>query len=173
MNIIPNSGNTTIIVYVLFKIMRIAFSYASFMISKNFTAQIYMEKVLVNGENPPKLVNLITLGIIVEFIMVAVSMALLYAVVTQFKINVVSDNFNIFVSYILPDYIIGTLMTFIIGYVIANKMHDKKYFLYKDDGLRAIRALSELMFTLSFINTLIPYNFIVDGIKSSIVKSSK
>ena len=64
-------------------------------------------------------------------------------------------------------------MTFIIGYVIANKMHDKKYFLYKDDGLRAIRALSELMFTLSFINTLIPYNFIVDGIKSSIVKSSK
>ena len=173
MDLLPKSGNTTIIVFILFKFMRVAFSYASFLIAKNFTAQIYMEKVLVNGENPPDLVNLIILGFVVEFIMIAVFLALLYAVVTTFEMNVVTTNFNIFVEYLLPDYIICSIMTFVFGYFIAKKMHDKKYFLYKDDGLRAIRALSELMFTLSFINTLIPYNFMVNGIKNAFIQSLK
>jgi hypothetical protein len=168
----PKSGNIIIVVFILFKFMRIAFSYTSFLIAKNFTAQIYMEKVLVNGENPPKLVNLIILGFVIEFIMVAICMALLYAVVTQFEMNVVTDKFNIFIQYILPDYFISSMMTFIFGYFIANKMHDKKYFLYKDDGLRAIRALSELMFTISFINTLIPYNFMATGIKYTLKQNS-
>ena len=34
-----------------------------------------------------------------------------------------------------------------------EKMYDKKYFLYKDDGLRAIRALSEMIFSISMVIT--------------------
>ncbi len=163
-------GNNLTVIIVLFKLMRIAFSYASLIIAKNFTAQIYMEKVLVNGENPPKLMNLIVLGMIVEFIMVAIFLSLLYAVVTQFELKVVTENSNIFIDYLIPDYIIGSVMTLLFGYIISNKMHDKKYFLYKDDGLRAIRALSELMFTISTINALIPWNYMVNGLKASLKK---
>ena len=173
LNISKGGGNNNVtVVFILFKIMRIAFNYAPLLIAKNFTAQIYMEKVLVNGENPPKLVNLIILSMVIEFIMVAIFLALLYAVVTQFELNVVTDNFNIFIEYLLPDYIVSVIITFLLGYVISNKMHEKKYFLYKDDGLRAIRALSELMFTLSTINTLVPWNYMIGGLKASIIQST-
>jgi hypothetical protein len=61
-------------------------------------------------------------------------------------------------------------MTFAFGNIVANKMYQKKYFLYKDDGLRAIRALSEMLFTTSLLNTLVPYNFIIKGLFETIIK---
>ena len=42
-------------------------------------------------------------------------------------------------------------------------MYNKKYFLYKDDGLRAIRALQELMFRNGALVSLIP--FFMSGIR--------
>jgi hypothetical protein len=169
LNITKGGGNNEVfIIFIMFKVLRFAFSYASLLIAKNFTAQIYMEKVLVKGENPPKLTNLMVLAIVIEFIMVAITMALVYAVSSQFELNVISNEMNVFIEYLLPDYIISTIMTFIVGYVIATKMHDKKYFLYKDDGLRAIRALGEVMFTISVINIFVPWNYLINGLKQSI-----
>jgi hypothetical protein len=43
-------------------------------------------------------------------------------------------------------------------------MYEKKYFLYKDDGLRAIRALSDLTFSTVLVNTLLPWNYIFYGL---------
>ena len=42
-------------------------------------------------------------------------------------------------------------------------MYDKKYFLYKDDGMRGIRALKEIMFNLSLVFTMVPFNYMVAG----------
>lgn len=168
-----NPIDTIIMIYIGFKLLRIAFSYASLMIAKNFTAQIYMEKVLVNGENPPQLSNLLFLSIVFEFLMVVIFLALLYAVDSQFELNLSNEHSNMFTEYILPDYIISTIMTFAYGSVVANKMYQKKYFLYKDDGLRAIRALSEIMFTTSLINTMVPWNFMVKGILETVVEIYK
>ena len=163
------TNNSVTILFVIFKVLRIAFSYASLLIAKNSTAQINMEKVLVKGENPPKLSNMIVLGLIIEFIMVAITLALIYAVSTQFELNVITDEMNVFIQYLLPDYIIATIMTVILGFVISAKMQEKKYFLYKDDGLRAVRALGETIFTISVINTIIPWNYLVVWIKESLL----
>jgi hypothetical protein len=160
-------------VYVGFKVLRLAFSYAALMIAKNFTAQIYMEKVLVNGENPPQLSNLIFLSLVIEAVMSMIFMALLYAVDAQFELNLANDETNIFTEFILPDYIISVIMTFAYGSVVASKMYQKKYFLYKDDGLRAIRALSEMMFSMTVINAIVPWNFLVKGLLETVVKMYK
>ncbi|QOI90255.1 hypothetical protein QKU58_gp076 [Pyramimonas orientalis virus] len=160
------NNNSLLIVYVLFKVMRIAFNYASLLIAKNFTAQIYMEKVLVNGENPPKLINIIYVSMLFEFVMVSIFLALLYAVDSQFELKLVNSSMNTFVEYLIPEYMISTLITFVYGWIISNKMYEKKYFLYKDDGLRAIRALSEIMFNISLVNMFIPWSFGTAGVKS-------
>lgn len=158
-----------LMVYMSFKVLRIAFSYASLLIAKNFTAQIYMEKVLVNGENPPSLKNLLLLHLMIESFMVFIFFALLYAVNSQFELNLINNKTNIFTEYIIPDYLISTLMTFSFGSIVANKMYQKKYFLYKEDGLRAIRALSEILFTTSIINTFVPFNFMIKGIIETVI----
>ena len=129
-----------------------------------------MDKVLVNDENPPKLQNMIYLYLMIEFVCMGIFLALLYTVDTQFKLGFDGKD-NLYTEFVLPDYIISVIFIVIYGSVIANKMYQKKYFLYRDDGLRAIRALSELMFTYTLINTFIPWNFVGLGLLK-VVKDS-
>lgn len=146
------------------KVLRVVFTYTSLLIAKNFTSQIYMDKVLVNGENPPKLSNMIYLYLIIEALMMAIFLALLFTADKQYDLGFSKENDNLYTQYVLPDYIISTIFIIIYGSIISNKMYQKKYFLYKDDGLRAIRALSELLFSISIINTSIPWNYVVFGL---------
>lgn len=159
-----SSFNTIMMVYIGFKILRMVFSYASLLIAKNFSAQIYMEKVLVNGDNPPALTNLLFLYIIVEVVMVIIFLALLMALNHAFKMGLLKDEDNLLTKYIVPDYIISIIFISSIGTIIGNKMYMKKYFLYKDDGLRAIRAYSEMMLTISLLISIVPFNFMIAGI---------
>jgi hypothetical protein len=75
-----------------------------------------------------------------------------------------------FTSYLLFDFIFYMVTMFSIGSIVADVMYRKKYFLYKDDGLRAIRALSELMVTISLLLTAIPFNFLMFGIVAELKK---
>jgi hypothetical protein len=61
------------------------------------------------------------------------------------------------------DYVLYIISIVIHGVIIANVMYSKKYFLYKDDGLRAIRAYTEMLTQISLFNGLIPLNFFVSG----------
>lgn len=160
--------NTIMMVYIGFKVLRMVISYASLLIAKNFSAQIYMEKVLVNGDNPPALTNLLFLYIVVEVIMVVIFLALVMAVDHSFKLGLMNDKDNLLTTYIIPDYIISTMLNITIGSIIGNKMYIKKYFLYKDDGLRAIRAYSEMMLTISILTSIVPFNFMITGVFATV-----
>lgn len=158
------STDGVLVAFAVSKLMRIGISYASLLIARNFTSNIYMDKVLVNDENPPHLSNLIYLYMIIEFIMTTVMIVMLYFLNEFFGLNFVSERFNLFTQFIVTDYLVATVLNLAIGSVVANKMYEKKYFLYKDDGMRAIRALTEIMIAVSIINSIVPYNFIFGGI---------
>lgn len=74
---------------------------------------------------------------------------------------------------ILSDYVIHIAITVAFLSNVASIMYSKKYFLYKDDGLRAIRAFGSIIVNSSIISNLIPYNFMVDGIMSHISSQNK
>jgi len=152
------------------KVMRMIFFYTSLIITKNYMSQVYMEKVLVNDENPPKLANFIYLALIVEGIFMIMFVGLLYVADIQFKLNLSSNNF--FTQYVLPDYIISSAFISFYGGIIANKMTNKKFFLYKEDGLRAIRALSEIMLSISFVTNTVPWNMLTVGLYSTMITMS-
>lgn len=162
------SADGVLITFVVSKLMRIGISYASLAIARNYTSQIYLDKVLVSDENPPHLSNLIYLYMIIEFVMTTVMVLLLFSLNATFNLNFVNDRFNLFTQFILSDYMIASIMNLVIGGIIANKMYSKKYFLYKDDGMRAIRALTEIMTSIAIINNIMPYNFIFGGLVSLI-----
>ena len=48
------------------------------------------------------------------------------------------------------------MMTFIICLIISNMMYMKKFFLYKDDGLRAIRVLQILTYRIGAFMSFVP-----------------
>lgn len=162
------SVDNVLVVFIVFKLMRMGLAYAALLIARNFTTQIYMDKVLVNDENPPHLKNLVYLYLIIDVITAVISIIIIMTLNATFNLKMVFGSTNIFTQYLIPDVFINTLVTYAIGTMLANKMYDKKYFLYKDDGLRAIRALTDIMINISFILNLIPFNFIFKGIYSLI-----
>lgn len=143
------SENQIAIIYVGI-LLRVGVLYLSSRISSNIMSQIYTEKVLLKGEEPPSLNYQLILFLIIDFFLSLVIILIIYLVNTQDSEN------NLIVNF-LKQYILSTLIIFSIVYVISNIMYRKKYFLYKDDGLRAVRALDELTFTIGSFVSFIPF----------------
>ena len=155
------------------KIIRVILSYIAVTIATNYTSQIYIDKVLVNQENPPHLINMCYLFVIIEFCMFVICVALVYFVLSNVIDNVVTKkSIENIMQIVLIDYVLGTIVSVITLNIIGNAMYSKKYFLYKDDGLRAIRAYGSIMTQISILNNLIPYNFLVNGAMSAVQKKS-
>lgn len=160
--------NTEVVTIMLMsKLFRAPLSYLSNIVSKNFTSQIYLDKVLVKGEAPPRLVNQVLLATVIEFVMFVMCMGLLYGVNALLGLFPMMTK-EVMTSYIILDFVFYMAISFSIGSIIADVMYKKKYFLYKDDGLRAIRALSELMIAITLLLTVIPFNYLMFGIISEI-----
>ena len=153
------------------KIIRVILSYIAVTIASNYTSQIYIDKVLVNQENPPHLINMCYLFVIIEFCMFVICVALVYFVLSNVMEFGKTKIENI-MQTVLIDYVIGTIVSVITLNIIGNAMYSKKYFLYKDDGLRAIRAYGSIMTQISILNNLIPYNYLVNGAMSALQKKS-
>ena len=153
-------------VFAIMKVLKLVLSYAAIIIATNYTSQIYTEKVYVRQENPPKLINMLFLFLGIELLMSVITITcigLLISFITSNdkSISIKMDDVAIQFS---QDYILYLISMVVHGSIIAQIMYSKKYFLYKDDGLRAIRAFSEILTQVSMFNGLIPFNMFVSGI---------
>jgi hypothetical protein len=168
----------------LMKALKLGISYASIVIASNYTSQIYTEKVYVRNENPPKLINMLFLFLGIELAMTVVAMSLIgllfhYLMTDSSKttasiakpviapptIEGGASNFNMMEVMMLfaQDYVLYIIVMMIQGTIIANVMYSKKYFLYKEDGLRGIRAYTDMLVQTSLFNGSIPFNLFVTG----------
>ena len=154
----PISGDT--IFHMATKLMRVLLSYVALVVTTNYFTQVYVNKVLVNGENPPALTNFVIMFFVIDMIAFSIISVLLYVLSGRVDMGV---NSTTFVSKVVPDYFVASALTVVTGMLVAQKMYDKKYFLYKDDGMRGIRALKEILFNLSLVFTIVPFNYMVAG----------
>jgi hypothetical protein len=143
------------IVYAL-KLVRIGILFASLMIATNIMTQIYLEKVLVNNENPPHLRDFVILFTVIDVIFNGIFVALI----------VLAERFDLIpkITYLyLQDYSVSILFVVVLSMILSHSMYSKKYFMYRDDGLRAIRALKGLIFQIAVVFTVLPMGMMVDG----------
>jgi len=143
-----------------FKAIRISLTYLSLAITTNFMTQIYMEKVLVNNETPPPLLNFVWMFM---FIDVLVNVLFILVIMLMENFSLFGDDggkHQILQSYAM-DYAVSLILLVVLACIVGNTMYNKKYFLYKDDGLRSIRALSEIMFNMSVMIHIIPFGIMV------------
>jgi uncharacterized membrane protein YciS (DUF1049 family) len=69
------------------------------------------------------------------------------------------DNY-LFNKY-LVDYFISMGILLTTGFMIGNVMMNKKYFKYRYEGLRGIRAYESMMFNVAIVLYMIPYFMMV------------
>lgn len=140
------------------KVLRILIMYFSLSIATNYMSQIYMEKVLVNNENPPPLTNYVYLFFAIDAFL---NVFLLLAVKLLINFGVLHS--SVLVSY-LKDYLMCSGILFTLSWLTTRVVQSKKYFLYKDDGLRAIRANESIVFNFGFIIHLLPMSLMTEGL---------
>jgi len=144
-----------VIIYSLIAV-RILLLYLSSYVSSNIMNQIYTERVLINGNEPPMLNYQLYLFVLIDFLFNLFLFGFAWAIIKTYR-----NNNNLFISFI-TQYVLTTLVTFIICSIVAHMMYVKKYFLYKDDGLRAIRALQIVNFRVGALMSVIPMFLIVN-----------
>lgn len=140
------------------KLIRLLVAYVSLEIATNYMSQIYTENVLVNNTDPPSLVNLVILFIIIDLIINALLLLLLFLVNNTLQFT---DGDPKFFKVYIAEYLIVSIALLIQFYFISSIMYSKKFFLYQDDGLRAIRALKSLFAKFIFLYNVIPFGLLI------------
>ena len=137
--------------------VRLLLLYLSTTMSSNIMTQIYTERVLINGEEPPVLYYQIILFLAIDLVLNILLMGVIHGIATA------TDGGNILEKYGMQ-YVVSLILITVLSMLVSNTMYRKKYFLYKDDGLRAVRALSEIVFRLGCLISVVPF-FLAAGDK--------
>jgi len=164
-----NMGKTVLGVFAIMKVVKLGLSYAAITIASNYASQIYTEKVYVRNENPPKLINMLLLFLGIELALTVVVMSLIGLIVKFITSKPGEEQASTFdmaglVMEFAKDYVLYIISMLVTGSIIGNIMYSKKYFLYKEDGLRAVRAYTDVLTQLSMFNGILPFNMFVTGV---------
>ncbi len=138
-------------------ILRFITVFISISVATNVMSQIYIENVLVNDLDPPPLSQFVW-----TFALCNICAAvLIYGVVMTLRTIIDVSNYTVATSLI--EHCLMLILALIILFAISSTMYSKKYFLYKDDGLRAIRALSKISKSILGLIFIIPIGLAVKG----------
>lgn len=130
---------------------------------------VYLDNVLGNNEDPPDLMNFVWLFILTDFIL-SVGVVLIMKLLEHME---VFGKDTSFIRHYLIDYALSTAVFACVGSILTSYMQNKKYFLYRDDGLRAIRALQDMLFYFGIIIVMIPYELSIELLSAGIAAKQK
>ncbi len=146
-----------LMIYVL-KVIIIGSIICSLFLGDKLFSEMYMKAVYANGEDPPNI--LIFIGIFIGLNLAFVLFLLTILVLLMFVFKGDGDDFIIngyLIKNFLKDYSISTIFLLVFAIIIGMTIQNKRYFRYKTEGLRGIRALREIVMYLAIVIFAIPF----------------
>ena len=150
--------DTQFVVLYVIKLVRIGFAYiALFMATKIFTP-IYEDTVYDKKENPPPLTKFLLIFFAFDMALNVFILTVLFLLKFLFKTddNAFAVDKYLFYKYFI-DYFISMVFLLAIAYFLAGVVQSKKYFKYKYEGLRAVRAYQDIVYSVAIPVFLFPY----------------
>ena len=123
----------------------------------------YLRKVFVRHGRPPNLTQLVTVCWAIEFITLLVPLMIMALLYSRFK-----DTRNSFlidesmVKYIMADYLATSIVLVVVGVIIFNQIQNQNLFRYGHDGMRGIRAGSQMFLKTSAVVLAVPFYSLVE-----------
>lgn len=152
-----------IIVYVM-KVVRLLSAWYALRVAGKYFQKMYDSQVYKYENDPPSLWNFIGIFILVDVIINALLLG------TIFGINIFLSDSNgdtlidgIVLKAITLDYVMVMTMVIIISGIIGYVIKNKKYFRYKYEGDRGIRAMQKMIMNVYFVIVLVPFFRLVIG----------
>jgi hypothetical protein len=107
---------------------------------------------------PPSLASMIMYAVAIEGTVMLLIVAVLVLLMARYKnprTTFVID--RQFMSLLAIDYAFTTVTMVGLGVLLAKQVQDGRLFRYRDDGLRGIRALSNLLLYVSMVVITLPF----------------
>jgi len=148
-------GQTTLLLTFAFKTLRTSTGWVAAFMANKVQQERYINAVYLKREAPPSLQ-----GMLVVFLLFHIMLAVIAFVAILGLTLVLTGTHTQLRSRMLLavfDFGIEIVLTSFLGLVIADVLSKKKYFAYRFEGLRAIRAYRELLFALTAVHGLMPY----------------
>jgi hypothetical protein len=153
--------DTQFVVLYLIKAVRIAFTYIALFLTTKVFSPIYEEKVYDKKENPPSLSMFLLIYIGFDLAFNVFIMVVLFLLKFLFKTDDNAFPIDKFLFYkYMTDYAISMIFVFVIAVLVASIIQSKKYFKYKYEGLRAVRAFQDVVFYIASVIFIFPYFWI-------------
>lgn len=146
-----------LVLYVL-KIVHYSLMLLSFYLAEKIFNEMYMKAVYGKGGDPPDILTYVGIFLGLDLAMMLFMMAVLVMVMYLFKSpgNTFIINGRLLKSFMV-DYVISIVLIMLIGIIVGMTIQKKRYFRYKTEGLRGIRALKEMMMSISAIIIVMPF----------------
>jgi hypothetical protein len=149
------------VLYII-KGLRILFTYIALFLATRVFSPIYEEVVYDQKKLPPGLWKylFIFLGFDIAFNTFLVVVLFLLQFLFKTDDNSFIIDKYLFHKYVI-DYVVSMVILLVVGALVSKVMMDKKYFKYKYEGLRAIRAYESILFYIAIPLYMFPYFLVV------------
>lgn len=148
-------GHTTLLLTFAFKTLRTSTAWLAAFMANKVQQERYIDAVYLKKENPPPLQGMLVLYLMFHSILAIIAFVAIMALALVLAGN--KQQLKTRTLLVIFDFGIEIVMTAFMGLVIADVLSKKKYFSYRFEGLRAIRAYRELLFSLTAVHGLTPY----------------
>lgn len=154
---IMDTLNQTFVAVYLLKVVRLGFAFFAMYTASKILQQQYVNNVFANNQDPPDLRLFLIYYWGIELIFIVGLM--IFLVLLKFLFDRQGDFIvnGYLIMKFTQDYIISSVLILILGIIIASVIMQKKYFKYKTDGLRAIRANQDILFYVVLVINFIPF----------------
>ena len=154
--------NQFIALYVL-KILQLGLIVGAIFLTEKIFSSMYMQKVYANNGDPPNLMIMLCIFVAIDFAFA------LFLVIVLYLVSLIAEkhglrNFiinNDLIKKFMIDYTCSTVLLFILLSIITVYLQSKKYFRYKTEGLRAIRAFGDMAISIAPVILLVPFFAII------------
>ncbi|KAG1667167.1 hypothetical protein FOA52_004162 [Chlamydomonas sp. UWO 241] len=143
----------------VFKGVALALLYVSCHFSEKIFSEMYMRAVYAKNVDPPNLLSFygIFLGFSVLFYALFVAILYILTFVLKSPINTFfAINQQLIVRFLI-DLLMFNVLSGLLIIIVGQMIQVKKYFKYRTEGLRAIRAYKEVTFYICIVTIFIPY----------------
>ena len=157
-NVLDIIFNTSFILIYIIKALRVFFLWSAMVFAKSFFQARYNDAVYMQNKNPPH-----PLWFVLIFLAFDLSLNIgLYIVMRtlMFLFKTRDNSFPIndyLMKALIVDYILSTVLIGILAILLSIIVQRKKYFRYRFEGDRGIRALSDMILWTSAAILVIPY----------------
>lgn len=152
----------------LFKVLRfgiqiICVYFAQKAFEETYVSSVYAEK----NKPPPPLHNMLLMFLSFDAVIQVILFIMILAASFIYKrpgnTFIIDDDF---ISLLLTENILNTVLTLGVGWLIAAVMKQKKYFGYKKQGITTSAAYRDMLAAVVAVMAVIPFTVVFDGIFS-------